>query len=298
MARAVAGDAPCDIVCVEYMALAPLLPRRREVPWTLTLHNLGSEMARHNAALAPGPRQRAMLAVEQRNARRLERWAVGAYDVIVTPSQADAAALPGAVAVVPNGVDVDRFRPSSLPAAPRLVFTGALHTFPNRDAVRWFCSEVWPRVRAEVPAAALDIVGSRPPADIQSLASRDGVALHADVPDVVPFLESARVAIVPIRVGSGSRLKILEAFAAERPVVSTTIGAGGLTATPGREFLVADDPASFAREVIRCLSDDELARGLARRGRELVEDGYSWARIGQRYVALLEETATSRLGSA
>jgi glycosyltransferase involved in cell wall biosynthesis len=280
-----------DIVCVEYIGLAPLLAQRRRAVWALTLHNLPSEMARHNARVTPGRRQRAMLTVEERNARRIERWAAGAYDLVVTVSPEDAAVLPGHATVVPNGVDTERLRPSALPSARSVVFTGALHTLPNRDGIEWFCREVWPIVHARAPDATLEIVGARPPADILALGGAYGISVHADVPDVAPFLARARVAVVPLRIGTGSRLKALEALAVGRPVAGTTIGLGGLELEPGRDALVADDAAGSADAVVRCLTDDQLAGTLARNGRELVERRYSWRRIAPDYAALLEEAA-------
>jgi glycosyltransferase involved in cell wall biosynthesis len=282
-----------DIVCVEYIGLAPILPRRPRGLWTLTLHNLTSVMARHGAVIAPGRRQRMMLALEARNARRIEHWAVRAYDLVAVPSAEDAAVLPPGVVVVPNGVDADRFRPSPLPAAPRVLFTGALHTLPNRDGIRWFCAEVWPLIRDRVPEAVLDIVGAGPRAEVLALADVDGVAVHPDVPDVLPFFERARVAVVPLRIGTGSRLKALEAMAAGRPVVGTTIGVGGLEAVDGRELLVADQAPGFADAVVRCFADGELTRGLVERARALVERRYCWSQIGADYADLLEARAAT-----
>jgi glycosyltransferase involved in cell wall biosynthesis len=286
-----------DIVCVEYLGLAPLLPRRRRAVWALTLHNLPSEMARHNARIAPGRRQRMMQALEQRNSRRIEAWAAGAYDLVMTVSPEDAALLPAGATIVPNGVDTDRFHPSPVPTNRRVVFTGALHTLPNRDGVQWFCSEVWPRVRARVPDATLDVVGARPPADVVALGRADGVRVDGDVPDTVPFLEQARVAVVPLRIGTGSRLKALEAMAAGRPVVGTTVGLGGLDVQAGRDALVADNAAAFADAVVRCLTGDELAGSLATQGRKLV-GRYSWKRIGAGYAALLGERIAPRSASS
>jgi glycosyltransferase involved in cell wall biosynthesis len=295
----VLGEAPAvDIVCVEYISLAPLLPHRRSQPWTLTLHNLTSAMARHNAALAPGRRQRMMRAQEERNSRRLEHWAARAYDLVVTPSPQDALMLPGHVSVIPNGVDTERFQPSPLPSEPRVVFTGALHTLPNRDGIVWFCSEIWPRVRAEVPQAQLDIVGSRPPGNVAALDQLDGVSVHADVPAVAPFLERARVAVAPLRIGSGSRLKVLEALAAGRPTVGTAIGVEGLDVRAGDHLLVADEPEAFARAVVTLLADDGTAQGLARTGRELIDAAYSWPRIGRQYADLLEGLLSRRRAAA
>jgi glycosyltransferase involved in cell wall biosynthesis len=288
LARAIAEGPRADLVCVEYIGLAGLLARGPAERWVLTLHNLTSEMARHNAALAPGRRQRAMRALEARNARRIERWAVEAYDLVVSPSPEDAQLLGPGVAVVPNGVDLERFQPTPLPGAPRLLFTGALHTLPNREGIQWFCQAVWPLIRARAPEARLDIAGAGPPAEVRALDRHPGVAVHPDVPDMVPFLERARVALVPLRIGTGSRLKVLEAMAAARPVVGTAIGLGGLDVLPGQDVLQADDPQSFAQAVLSVLDDDGLAGRLAQRGRARVEQSYSWAKIGREYAGLLE----------
>ncbi len=283
-----------DVVCVEYISLAPLLPAHRDQLWSLTLHNLPSEMARHNARIAPGARQRAMQSLQERHARRVEHWAARAYDLVVTVSAEDAALLPVPAAVVTNGVDTARFQPTSVPDSGRVVFTGALHTSPNRDGILWFASEVWPAVRARVPDAKLEIVGSRPPADVLALGRLDGVEVKPDVPDVAPFLASARVAVVPLRIGSGSRLKALEAMASGRPVVGTSVGLGGLELEPGRDALIADEPDALAEQVTRCLTDSELAVSLGAAGRRLVEDRYSWRQIGADYASLLEARIAAR----
>ncbi len=278
-----------DIVCVEYLGLAGLLPKQRHGFWSLTLHNLPSEMARHNARLAPGLRQRAMQGQEERNSRRTEHWAAESYDLVVAVSPDDAAKLPGHPVVVPNGVDIDWFRFTPVPSAPRVVFTGALHTLPNRDGIEWFCRAVWPLIRTQVPAATLDVVGARPPAEVLALQRMVGVTVHPNVADVRPYLERARVAVVPLRIGSGSRLKALEAMAAGRPVVGSRIGIGGLDVASGEHVLIADAPTRFAEAVVSCLTRDDLAQQLVSAGRGHVERSCSWRQIGADYAALLDE---------
>lgn len=292
LGAAIDGAGAADLVCVEYIGLAPLLPEYRTAPWCLTLHNLPSEMARHAARLAPGRRQRAMERLEERNSRRVEQWAARAYDLTVAVSAQDAALLGGHAAVVPNGVDTERLRASPVPAQPRVLFTGALHTLPNREGVDWFCRQVWPAVRARVPDATLDLVGARPTAQVRDLAAIDGVAIHADVADVQPFLERSRVAVVPLRIGSGTRLKALEAMASGRAVVGTTIGVEGLDVTSGEQLVIADAAPDFADAVVRCLTDGDHAARLGAAGRALVQRRYSWREIAATYAELLERRAS------
>ena len=155
------------------------------------------------------------------------------------------------------------------------------------DGAIRFCHEVLPRVREVVPGAELAVVGARPPQKVLDLAAQPGVSVHGDVPTVVPHLHAARVALVPLRIGSGSRLKALEAMAAGRPVVGTTIGLGGLRYVAGTHALVADDPAGLAAATIRLLREDVLARTMAAAGRALVEERYRWDRIADRFTDLV-----------
>lgn len=286
LAPLVAGAGAFDLVCVEHGRLAPVIGahRHRSNRWVLTLHNLASEQAAHALALSPGGRQRWLAGRQRETARRFELAWAGAYDRVVVTSGEDAAALGTGVAVVPNGVDTAAFRPSPVPREPRLVFTAVLHWLPNVEGIEWFCSAVWPRVQAAVPSATLDIVGRQPVARVGALAGLRGVRVHPDVASVAPFLARARVAVVPVRIGSGTRLKALEALAAGRPVVGTTIGLAGLGLEPGRHALVADDPAVMADAILAVLGDDALAGRLAGAGRALVEARYSWERVGAQFL--------------
>ena len=280
-----------DVAVVEFSSLAPILPRLRAASKVLTFHYVDSDMSAHEARIAPGARQRWLFEVDVRRARRFEGWALRHCDLAIAVSDEDAAALgghgAGIVAVVPNGVDVDRFRFRPLPAAPRLVFTGALYTPANIDGATRFCAEVLPLVREAVPEVELAVVGARPVPSVAALGHLPGVTVHADVPSTLPFLHDARVALVPLRIGSGSRLKALEAMAAGRPVVGTTIGLGGLAYQAGTHALVADDPAGLAEATVRLLRDDALAERLAAAARTLVEDRYRWDRIGEDFADLV-----------
>ena len=276
--------AAADLVVVEYAGLASLLPAQRSVPWVLAYINLPSRMAAHQAAIMPHRRQRWLLGRDARTAGAFERRAAARFDAVITTTTADAAALRGVeVLVVPNGTVVDPAAPSPVPAPPRVVFTGALYTNPNVDAAIWFCREILPLVRKAVPAVVVDIVGARPTPPVRALGALAGVTVHADVATITPYLQAARVAVVPIRVGSGSRLKALEALAAGRPVVGTSIGLEGLDLQPGSEALVADAATDFAAAVVRLLHDDRLAASLAAAGRRAA-DRFAWPVISEAFA--------------
>jgi glycosyltransferase involved in cell wall biosynthesis len=219
---------PADLVLVEHAALAPLITERRAENWALTLQNIPSVTAEHAIPLQRGRRQRWLFERERRKAARFEAAAVDAFDLVFSVSPDDARHLPGATVVVPNGVDLDRFSVAPLPDAPEVVFTGTLCYLPNVDGLLWFCDEIWPRVRAWVPDARFRIVGRDPVTEVSALADRVGVELHPDVDSIVPYLERARLAVVPLRMGSGTRLKALEALASGRPVVGTSLGLAGM----------------------------------------------------------------------
>ncbi|HZT64244.1 MAG TPA: glycosyltransferase [Acidimicrobiales bacterium] len=288
-----------DVVHVEHLGLAGLAGAARAAAAvggrvSIDVQNVPSLMAAHARRLAPGGRQRLLWAGEEAAARRFQRNLLHSFDVVCCVSADDAAALAaGRTVVVPNGVDVSRFEGAAarpLPEEPRLVFTGTLDYLPNVDAAVWFATSVLPEVRAAVPAATLEVVGRSPTAEVRALARLPGVTVRADVADVTPHLAAARVAVVPVRIGSGSRLKALEAMAARRPVVGHPVGLEGLAIEAGTHALVADDVAGTAAAVTKLLTDDALARRLAASGRDLVERLYRWERIGAVFADALIAT--------
>ena len=271
---------------VAHAGLATLLPRDRANNWTLNLCQLGSRRAQQAAVVATTRRQRTILEHERRKSARFERAYFATYDTSVVVSDADRQAS-GAGATVPNGVDTSEFQPSPLPVSETIVMTGSLNTAANVDAATWLCREVLPLVRRDVPGAAVDIVGKSPTAEVCALSALEGVRVHADVPDVRPFLAGARTAVVPVRIGSGSRLKALEAMAAGRPLVGTSVGLEGVGAVHGDNALVADGAAAMASALARVLRDDDLARGLADRGRRHAVESYDWRPIAAAFIDLV-----------
>lgn len=275
-----------DVVIVEHPGLAPLVTMRRSERWMLTMHNVGSGTLDQYAAQSTG-RWRWLRRRQARQARAFERWALRAFDLVISVSEQDARLLPGPTAVVPNGVDPDRFIPTPLPRTPGLVLVGTLHYLPNVEGATWFAEEVLPLIRERFPEATLTLVGRSPTDEVLGLRSIRGVEIHADVPDVRPHLLAARVSVVPLQIGTGTRLKALESFAAYRPVVGTSVGLAGLEARSREHALVADEAAPFAECVVELLSDDELASNLVAQARRLVESRYSWQRIGEGFAEVV-----------
>jgi sugar transferase (PEP-CTERM/EpsH1 system associated) len=194
------------------------------------------------------------------------------------------------IAVVPNGVAVDAFLPAEHDEAlsDSIIFTGAMDYYPNMDAVVHFARESWPLVRRQAPAATWQIVGRNPPRAVLELAKLPGVTVSGSVPDVKPYLAAASVAIAPLRIGSGTRLKILEALAMGKAVVSTSLGCEGLDVVSGKHLLVADEPAEFARAIVDLFDHAEKRKDLGAAGRTLAEGQYSWQRCGNDVLRAVE----------
>jgi polysaccharide biosynthesis protein PslH len=256
-------------------------------------HNLWFELRERRAAAERSPVRRALLRLEQRVMAQEERraWRRVHASLFVSEREAAIARARGAhhVHVVPNGVDLDWFRPSDGPAGvDRLVFVGLLSYGPNRDAVEYFVDHVLPLLARRRPAVTLDVIGRDAP---ESLLQRAGphVRFLGAVDDIRPHLASAAAVVAPIRYGSGTRIKILEAMGAARPVIATTAAAEGLEVRDGEHLLLADTPLAFAGAVAAVLEDHALAEQLAARARLLVERRYSWHAIGRSLVDRYEE---------
>ncbi len=187
--------------------------------------------------------------------------------------------------MIPNGVDLERLRPAPILTEPCVLFPATLSYQPNVEAAVWFCMEIWPRISSAVPEARLVLAGRAPGPAVRGLERLPGVSVHGDVPSMTPYFEAARVVVVPVRVGAGTRLKALDAMAMARPVVGTTVGLEGLGIVDGRQAFVADAPEAFAAAVVKTLQSDDIARAMGAAGRDHVERGFGWDRIGEQFVA-------------
>jgi glycosyltransferase involved in cell wall biosynthesis len=235
-------------------------------------------------------------AVQWQRLRRYEARACQAADAVVVVSPLDAALLrriaPGArYVVIANGVDTGAFPFRQAPPAgpPELLFTGTMDYRPNVDAMLWFGEAILPRLRQARPNLRCLVVGKAPDPRLRALAARQpGLVVTGMVPAVQPYLARAAVYVVPMRMGSGTRLKVLEAMAAGVPVVSTRLGTEGIAANAAEYALLAETPAAFAAAVLRLLDTPVLAAALAERGRALAERHYDWARLTPRLPTLYQ----------
>jgi glycosyltransferase involved in cell wall biosynthesis len=276
---------PVDLWHCEWTPYAEAL-RGVAGPRVVVAHNVESVIWRRYHETEPGRLRRWYIGRQWRKFERFERRALGETECAVAVSEVDAERMRRdfgvtRVDVVENGVDTGYFRPGAARRAPgRLLFLGSLDWRPNLDGVALLLERVFPAVRAAEPSATLALVGRNPPESLRRRAAAlPGVELHADVPDVRPHLDRCALMVVPLRIGGGSRLKILEALAAGVPVASTRVGAEGLCLRPGRDLAVVEGVDDLAPAVIAALRDPEAARRQAESGRREVLRRYDWDRL-------------------
>ena len=302
--RSVLRDRTPDIVHLDSLDLHRWLPDLPPVPITCTHHDIDSDLLRRRSRQL-GPAERRYFLLQADRAERLERELCPQFAVNVMMSELDARKLrelaPGATTVVvPNGTDTDYFHPNGAPSIDRRVaFVGpTFSSQPNRDAVEFLLYEIWPQVLAMDGAASLRLIGRHAPADHARYDAAPGVRALGQIPDIRPALAGAGCCVVPIRVGGGTRLKILDAWAMGKAIVSTSIGCEGLDAVDGDNIVIRDTPAGFAEAVVQILGDVELRRRLEQNGRSTAVERYSWNSVGERLRAAYELIGNARSGEA
>ncbi|MEF3274955.1 MAG: glycosyltransferase family 4 protein [Chloroflexus sp.] len=293
-----------DVVLAESIEMAPYLWQARAPGVRLVLDEFNAEyVLQRRAALTDlrrAPHPRALIGgiyslIQWLKLAVFERRVLQTVDRVLTVSVEDAMALqrlmPRArLFIVTNGVDCTHFAPpdSPLPLVNELVFVGTLDFRPNVDAVLWFVREVWPLIRAQHPTLQFRLIGRRPHPALLTLHQQQGVIITGEVADTRPAIAAAAAVVIPMRIGGGSRLKLLEALAMAAPVVSTTLGAEGVPGLrAGEHLLLADTPVAFAQAVDRLITDRLYARRLGQAGRALVCSSYDWSLIAQRLEAAL-----------
>ena len=277
-----------DLLVCDFLFPALSLPWdekvRSAIPWVIFQHNVESMIWLRRAENKRGLTS-AYWRSQWRRMERHEAEMCFRFDGIITVSDEDASTfrdrfgLKNVLGTAPTGVDLEFFQsiPMEPTAAPTAVFVGSMDWYANVDAVLYFVRDVWPEVRQRIPKARFVIVGRQPTPEILALHAPDkGVEITGTVPDVRPYMRQAHLMVVPLRIGGGTRLKIYEAMAAELPVVSTTIGAEGLPVSHGRHILIADDAATLSEQVVRLMSNPELAWTLRKNALNEVARARSW----------------------
>ena len=276
-----------DVIHVDTLGLVPFVDKLREVPCVLTHHNIESMLMGRRAEVETRTLAKWFLEREAEKLRSYERAVSRRFDANILVSGTDEQALCSAVpevitSVVSNGVDTDYFTPQGEQDSLTLIYTGGLNMFANLDAVLFFLREIWPLVSAEEPSVRFMVIGQDPPHELREMGKRDPrIEVMGYVADVRPFVTQAAVYVVPLRVGGGTRLKVLDAMAMGKAIVSTSVGCEGIHASPGEHLLVVDNPAHFARTVIDLLRNRTRRVLLGQAARRLVETCYAWPIIGR-----------------
>ena len=272
-----------DALICDDVYLAGNLPADVAVPVLLNKHDLTCVLFERFSSIVRNPIKRIYALTELPKVRRIEREACRSCDVVLAASPVDcghvsAMAPQTPVVIVPNAVDLTTYSRSDQPASPQvdLLFFGAMDFYPNQDAVQFLVSEILPRIRRRVPSVTLLVAGRNLPGRLaDQLSQSPAVRCMTDVPNMSDVIASASVCVVPLRIGSGTRLKILEAAALKKAVISTSIGAEGLDFTHGKDILIADSAEQFASASVSLLSDTAYRRSIGEAARERVESSFS-----------------------
>jgi glycosyltransferase involved in cell wall biosynthesis len=292
-----------DAAVCDFLSASLNFPRTLSTPCVLFQHNVESVLWRRQAAHEPNAVKRAAFTLEAAKMDRYERATVRRFPHVIAVSGRDRDEMarmvdPVRITVVPTGVDVSRYSAAAATPAeqPLLLFLGSMDWEANIDGVDYFCREVWPAIAAAVPSARFRIVGRNPHPRVQRLAS-DRVEVTGGVASVVEHLREAAVFVVPLRVGGGTRLKIFEAMAAGKAVVSTSIGAEGLDVHDGRDIVLADAAPRFAAAVIDLLQDRERRRAFELAASALAAK-YDWSIVAQQFERVVANVASRSIESS
>jgi hypothetical protein len=290
-----------DLLVADEMCMTPYAELAPELPKITIRHKVDYAHYRQMAQARSWGLEKVLDYVEAVKLRRYSRSKMLMFDAFLACSEDDAALIhrdaPDVPAlVIPNGVDLSMFVPSEGGKAedPTLLYVGSMYYYPNIDAVGFFFDAIFEAIQRSVADVKIQIVGHKPPPAIQQLDERADVEVTGSVPDVRPYYQGADVFIVPLRLGGGTRLKIVEAMAMKIPVVSTAVGAEGLDISPGENIMMADEPGAFAEAVVRLLSDSELYERIVEGGQVLAQR-YGWRELTEPFADLAETVVASRL---
>ncbi|HEX4783739.1 MAG TPA: glycosyltransferase family 4 protein [Candidatus Sulfotelmatobacter sp.] len=285
-----------DVAVCDFLSASLNFPETLATPTVLFQHNVESALWQRMASTESNPAKRLAYRLEAKKMLRYERSALRKFHHVIAVSEHDRKQMlamdPDAgITVVPTGVDTQKYEiaPPSSTNLPRIVFTGSMDWEPNIDAVAYFCQQIFPGILAEFPSAVFQIVGRNPHSSVRKLASRS-VEVTGTVPSVAAYLRDASVVVVPLRIGGGTRLKIFEAMAMGKALVSTSIGAEGLDVENGRDLVLADDAASQIQAITLLLRDSALRRQYEEAAARLAAQ-YDWSNIERRFAEVLQQVS-------
>jgi polysaccharide biosynthesis protein PslH len=283
-----------DVILCDFIFAAKVVPWKSAARKVLFTHNVEAMIWKRHAEVTKNPWRRSVYAREYKRMLWAEKNYLSLADHVLTVSDVDRQYFSDLVdaskiTTIPTGVDTDFFTPQPGQERPhRLVFTGSMDWMPNEDGMLYFCTEILPRIWQHCPDTEVYIVGRSPTAKVQALTGDPRIKVTGRVDDVRPHIAAGAVYFVPLRVGSGTRLKIFEAMAMRKAVVSTTIGAEGLPVKRGENILLADTPDAFASCVVTLLQDQAQRVNLGAAARKMVEENFSWAAVSMCFAAAIE----------
>ncbi|HUO14440.1 MAG TPA: glycosyltransferase family 4 protein [Verrucomicrobiae bacterium] len=292
--KAQLAEGQFDVAICDFLDAVVNLPPGTNTPCVLFQHNVECEIWRRHAETEANPLKRAVYGLEFRRMLAYEKATVESFPHVIAVSEHDRKLMSewvdaARITVMPTGVDLEQYGPVASAQncdRPLVIFVGAMDWEPNIDGVEYFCRQIWPAVQTKLPTARFRIVGRNPDARVLSLAS-DTVEVTGRVPSVIEHLREAIVVVVPLRIGGGTRLKIYEAMAAGRALVSTSIGAEGLNVHHGLDIVLSDDPSNFADCIVSLVNEVEYRRRMERAAAKLVEQ-YGWPVIAEKFEEILE----------
>jgi sugar transferase (PEP-CTERM/EpsH1 system associated) len=296
-----ANNQTTDLVICDFLSPAINVPRSLSCPSILFQHNVEAMIWKRHFEVQSNPIKKLYLRQQWRKMKRFEREMCRRFDAVVAVSAEDRDQMREEYAVeavfeIPTGVDTDFFTPSGKENIDpyNVVFTGSMDWLPNEDAIRYYTDQILPIVRRSIPEATLTVVGRNPYPSLLELSRRDpAIVVTGRVEDVRPYMERAAAYVVPLRIGGGTRLKIFEAMAMQKGIVSTSIGAEGLPVTDGRELRIADTPETFAASVVELLTKPEAAKELGRQAGRIVRERFGWNGVSKRFSEICEATMKS-----
>jgi len=288
-----------DLIHCDHIHMTHYLNLAKDIPTVIDEHNVEYRILERCGSVEKNMIKKILYVQQAQKMKRFETQKMKEADACCAVSEDDAdllKALGGRakISVIPNGVDTEYFRTHDEQRTANdehlsLVFTGSMDWMPNEDAVIHFCEDVLPLIWQKEPQVKFFVVGKAPSSQIRVLGSDERIVVTGCVDDVRPYMEQAGVFVVPIRIGGGTRLKILEAMSMEKALVSTSVGAEGIAYTPGAELVTADDAPGFAGAVLHLLNDQARRQSLGQEGRRLVLEKYDWSIVGQRLLEAYRE---------